>query len=117
MSRLAAGQRAWTAASVPLAFSPDGRSLAGPGPDASLVLYAVDTGLPTLRFEGPPDAVLDLAWSPDGRTLVAALSKHIMRVWDARDGHLIHRFFGAHDGPGRRRRVQPRRPHARVGQL
>ena len=82
-----------------LAFSPDGRSLAGPGPDASLMLYAVDSGLPTLSFEGSPDAVQELAWSPDGRTLVAALSTHSMRVWDARDGHLIHRAFGGHDGP------------------
>ena len=100
-----------------LAFSPDGRSLAGPGPDASLMLYAVDTGLPTLRFEGAPDAVHGLAWSPDGRTLVAALSAHTMRVWDARDGHLIHKSFGGHQRPGRRRRVQPRRPHHRLGQL
>ena len=73
-----------------LAFSPDGHSLAGPGPDGSLVLYAVDTGRPTLSFEGPPEAVQKLAWSPDGRTLVAAISKHVMRVWDASDGHLIH---------------------------
>ncbi len=82
-----------------LAFSPDGRSLAAPGPDASLVLYAVDTGLRTLLFEGSTDAVLSLAWSPDGRTLVAALAKHCMRVWDARDGHLIHKHFGIHSGP------------------
>ncbi len=82
-----------------IAFSPDGRSLAGPGPEESLMLYAVDTGLPTLSFEGPPEAVLKLAWSPDGRTLVAAHSKHRMRVWDARDGHLIRQSFGAHNGP------------------
>jgi WD40 repeat protein/predicted Ser/Thr protein kinase len=82
-----------------LAFSPDGRSLAGPGPDASLVLYDVDTGLPTLRFEGPPEAVLNLAWSPDRRTLIAALAKHRMRAWDARDGHLIQDRFGEHGGP------------------
>ena len=82
-----------------LAFSPDGRSIAGPGPDASLMRYAVDSGLPTLTFEGPADTVLGLDWSPDGRTLVAALSKHSMRVWDARDGHLIHRVFGGHGGP------------------
>src|SRR5262249_28068185 len=53
-----------------LAFSPDGRSLAGPGPDASLMLYAVDSGLPIKSFEGSPGAVQDLAWSPDGRTLI-----------------------------------------------
>ncbi|MFI5460389.1 MAG: WD40 repeat domain-containing serine/threonine protein kinase, partial [Isosphaerales bacterium] len=82
-----------------LAFSPDGRSLAGPGPDASLMLYAADSGLPTLSLEGSPGAVQGLAWSPDGRTLIAALSAHSMRVWDARDGHLIHRVFGGHSGP------------------
>jgi WD40 repeat protein len=82
-----------------LAFSPDGRRIAGPGPDASLVLYAVDTGLPIFRFEGDPRAILDLAWSPDGRTLVAALSAHTMRVWDARHGHLIHKRFGGHEAP------------------
>ena len=63
------------------------------------MLYAVDTGLPIFRFEGDPRAILDLAWSPDGRTLVAALSAHTMRVWDARDGHLIRKNFGQHSGP------------------
>jgi WD40 repeat protein/serine/threonine protein kinase len=82
-----------------LAFSSDGRRIAGPGPEASLVLYALDTGLPTVRFEGDQRAVLDLAWSPDGRTLVGALSSHVMRVWNARDGHLIHDAFGGHGGP------------------
>jgi eukaryotic-like serine/threonine-protein kinase len=82
-----------------LAFSPDGRSLAGPGPGRSLMLYAVDTGLPTLSFEGTPEAVLSLAFSPDGRSLVAALAKHRMRIWDANDGHFIHRDFGGHAGP------------------
>jgi WD40 repeat protein len=82
-----------------LAFSPDGRGLAGPGPDGNLVLYAVDTGLPTLSFEGSPGAVLGLAWSPDGATLVAAISAHVMLVWDGRDGHRIHNRFGGHDGP------------------
>jgi len=82
-----------------LAFSPDGRTIAGPGPDETLALYVVDTGLPTLRFEGPPGVVLKLVWSPDGRTLVAGLAAHTMRVWDARDGRLIHKSFGTHDGP------------------
>ena len=82
-----------------LAFSPDGRSLAGPGPGESLMLYAVDTGLPTLTFEGTPGAVLGLAFSPDGRTLVAAISAHSMRVWNAQDGRLLHKVFGGHNKP------------------
>jgi WD40 repeat protein/serine/threonine protein kinase len=94
------GRRAYLGGGVGVvAFSPDGRSLAGPGPNGTLLLYAVDSGLPTLRFEGPADAVLGLAWSPDARTLVASLSIHSMRVWDARDGHLIKRLFGRHAGP------------------
>ncbi len=94
------GRRADLAGGVSaIAFSPDSRSLAGPGPGASLMLYAVDTGLPTLSFEGPPETVLKLAWSPDGRALVAAHSKHVMRVWSTRDGHLIEKSFGAHNGP------------------
>ena len=65
----------------------------------------------------PPDAVLRLAWSPDGRTLVAALvePQHAglgrpRRPSDPQDLRRTRR-------PGRRRRVQPRRPHHRLGQL
>ncbi|MDG3004240.1 WD40 repeat domain-containing serine/threonine protein kinase [Paludisphaera mucosa] len=84
-----------------LAFSPDGRTLAGPGPgpDDGLALYTVDTGQVALRFEGPSGPVQGLAWSPDGGTLVAALSVHHMRMWDARDGRRIHRVFGGHKAP------------------
>ena len=80
-------------------FSPDGRYLAGPGPGESLVLYEVETGLTTVRFDRTNGAILDLAWSPDGRTLVAASSTHVMRVWNVHDGHLIHSIFGGHGGP------------------
>ena len=63
------------------------------------MLYAVDTGLPTLTFEGTPGAVQGLAFSPDGRTLVAAISAHSMRMWNAQDGHLLHKIFGGHNKP------------------
>jgi WD40 repeat protein/predicted Ser/Thr protein kinase len=82
-----------------LAFSPDGRRLAGPGPGDSLALYDVDTGELSLGFEGSPGAVLDLAWSPGGHILVAAISGHVMRVWNAQDGHLVHANFGSHNRP------------------
>ncbi len=97
--RAAAGQPSLAGGVHDFAFSPDGRSLAGPGPDASLALFTVDTGRATLRFEGPPGAVQKLAFSPDGRTLVAALSTHAMRVWSTHDGQFIHKIFGRHAGP------------------
>ena len=50
-------------------------------------------------FRGRSGAIQKLAWSPDGATLIAALAVHSMRVWDARDGHLIHKRFGSHGGP------------------
>ena len=64
----AQGRRADLAGGVSaLAFSPDGRSLAGPGPEESLMLYAVDTGLPTLSFEGPPERFRTWPGAPTAR--------------------------------------------------
>ena len=82
-----------------LAYSPDGSRIAGPGPKNSLVLYDAVTGEIDLRLEGDPGAVQGLTWSPDGQTLVAAISAHGMRVWETRKGRLTRSFLGKHGGP------------------
>ncbi len=82
-----------------LAYSPDGSRLAGPGPKNSLVLYDAVSGAAALRLEGDPGAVQGLTWSPDGQTLVAAISAHGMRVWETREGRLTRSFLGRHGGP------------------
>lgn len=82
-----------------LAYSPDGSRLAGPGPKNSLVLYDAASGKIALRLEGDPGAVQGLTWSPDGQTLVAAVSAHGMRVWETREGRLTRPFLGRHGGP------------------
>ena len=55
-----------------LAFSPDGRWLATPGPEQALRLVDVAMGTTTTLREGPSGRLTALAFSPDSRLLAAA---------------------------------------------
>jgi WD40 repeat protein len=75
-----------------IAFAPDGSSLActtGSGGESTMALWEVATG--RSRWAIPNGWFLDLAFSPDGRTLATA-SPGVggpVRFWDARTGGLI----------------------------
>ena len=75
-----------------LAFSPNGRTLAGAGRDDTIRLWNPDTG--TLRhiLEGPSRSIsgsdTSLAFSPDGRTLASARRSNTVHLWDTAEGTL-----------------------------
>ncbi len=78
-------------ASSPLAFSPDGRTLASSS-GSGLTLWDVATGenIKTLRV----DARISVTFSPDGRTLVGAGSDGAIRFWDVKTGEHLRTIEG-----------------------
>lgn len=66
-----------------VAFSPDGRTLAGCGPDGTILLWDISTG--TLRhtlygyWRGSVDSI---AFSPDGQTLASGGHNRNVHLWE-----------------------------------
>jgi WD40 repeat protein/serine/threonine protein kinase/tetratricopeptide (TPR) repeat protein len=81
-----------------LAFAPDGRRLlvATGGVNATVVnslptsaIYDSDSGKLLAEYHGPAGAILDGAWSPDGRRVATASLNATIRIWDPADGKEI----------------------------
>jgi YD repeat-containing protein len=80
-----------------VAFSPDGRTVAGAYHSAQYVqMWDADSGLPTRRLTGHDGPVTGLAFSPDGRRLATASADRAVRVWDVGTGECVARLDG-HD--------------------
>jgi len=68
-----------------LAFSPDGKTLAGGGGEI-ILLWDMDTGETKMRLTMPTHRVFDLAFSPDGKILASAGYESNINLWDPHTG-------------------------------
>ncbi|MDX6675962.1 MAG: hypothetical protein QOE31_14, partial [Solirubrobacteraceae bacterium] len=82
-----------------VAFSRDGRRLAGASDDATLPIWDVADHSRVAALRGPPGGAQDVAFSPDGDTLAYAGSDGKLYLWDA--VRRVPRGAGlpAHSGP------------------
>ncbi|HEV7891575.1 MAG TPA: TIR domain-containing protein [Pyrinomonadaceae bacterium] len=67
-----------------LAFSPDGKTLAGGGMDYTVRVWDIAARREVANLTGHKQSVYSVAFSPDGRVLASASLDHTVKLWDAR---------------------------------
>lgn len=83
--------REW--AGRPIAFSPDGRTLAtgsghetAPEKKSDVLIWDLAAGKPQATYQGHTGPVVALAFSPDGRTLATGGCDRTVKLWDTATG-------------------------------
>jgi WD40 repeat protein/uncharacterized caspase-like protein len=77
-----------------LAFSADGKILAGGSGDGTIILWNVSTGTPTLTLTGHTAVVNSVVFTREGQTLASGSNDSTIRIWDGETGTLRHRLTG-----------------------
>src|SRR5262249_18790483 len=83
---------------VCVAYSPDGRLLAGASYDSTVYVWDVATGALRHPPRGHANEVYSVAFAPDGRTLASAGQDRTVKLWDVATGQEKATLTG-HTGP------------------
>ncbi len=85
------------AAVTAVAWSPDGRQVAGAGGDFVVRLWDAAGGAELRMIEGHTNSVLAVAWSPDSQWLASAGIDQTIRIWEATGGQQLYALVGHED--------------------
>jgi mono/diheme cytochrome c family protein len=76
-----------------LRFSPDGSEIAVSG-NSEVLIHSVDGTAPLRRLTGTAERILSIAYSPDGKLLIAGGGTPAqfgeVQIWDPKSGKLLH---------------------------
>jgi hypothetical protein len=78
-------------------FSPDEKTLATAGEDATLKLWNLETGREILTLKGHDGSLTTTAFSPDGKSLVTASYDKTIKLWNVETGQEIRTLKGHTD--------------------
>ena len=79
---------------LPIAISPDGKTLATGGYDYTIALWDLGTGKERKTLEGHKEDILSVAFSPDGKTLVSGSRDFTIKIRNLVTGKVVHTLSG-----------------------